>query len=152
RFVESASGREFDIINPANEEVIAKAAHGEREDVARAVTAARNAFDRGTWTRMSPAERARLIYRLGEAIEKNADQIAVLETLDTGRPLSASLRGEVPAAVERLRYFAGWATKVGGSTIDVSLPGEWHTYTLREAVGVAGLIVPWNFPLTMAVA
>jgi len=152
RFVSAASGRTFPVVNPATGEVIAQAAHGQTEDVSRAVAAARQAFDDGPWRTMSPAQRARLIYRLGDAIEKHGDEIALIETLDNGRPLAMSRSVEVPVAVERLRYYSGWATKLEGATIDVSLPGQWHAYTLREPVGVAALIVPWNFPFTMAVA
>ncbi|MEZ2126628.1 MULTISPECIES: aldehyde dehydrogenase [unclassified Sinorhizobium] len=146
------SGRVFDVVNPATEEVIARVAHAGLDDVDLAVKAARAAFDTGTWSRMSPAERSRLIYQLGEEIEKHADELALIETLDNGKPLTASRGWEVPAAADKLRYYAGWATKLTGEAPVVSLSGDWHSYTIREAVGVAGLIVPWNFPLTMAVS
>jgi phenylacetaldehyde dehydrogenase len=148
----AASGKTFAVINPATEEVIAHVAHGERQDVDLAVSAARKAFQSGPWSRMSPAARARLIYRLGEAIESHAEEMALIETLDNGKPLTVSRSVDIPTAAEKLRYYAGWATKVGGDSPEVSLPGDWHAYTLREPVGVAALIVPWNYPLAMAVS
>ncbi len=148
----AVSGKVFDVVNPATEEVIARVAHGDRQDVDRAVKAARAAFDTGPWSRMKPAERSRLIYKLGEEIERHADELALLETLDNGKPLAVSRSWEIPAAAEKLRYYAGWATKLSGEAPVVSLAGDWHSYTIREPVGVAGLIVPWNFPLTMAVS
>jgi phenylacetaldehyde dehydrogenase len=138
----AASGKTFAVINPATEEVIAHVAHGERQDVDLAVSAARRAFESGPWSRMSPAARARLIYRLGEAIESHAEEMALIETLDNGKPLTVSRSVDIPTAAEKLRYYAGWATKVGGDSTEVSLPGDWHAYTLREPVGVAALIVP----------
>lgn len=149
---DAISGKTFAVINPATEEIIAYVAQGEKEDIDLAVRAARDAFDSGPWSRMPPAQRARLIYRLGEAIEAHADEFALLETLDNGKPLAASRNVEVPVAAEKLRYYSGWATKLDGISPNVSLSGDWHAYTIRESVGVAGLIVPWNFPLTMAVS
>jgi phenylacetaldehyde dehydrogenase len=149
--VDALSGKTFEVTNPATEEVIAQAAHGTKADIDKAVSAARTAFI-GPWSRFTPAQRARLIYRLGDAIESNAEELAILETLDNGKPLSVSRGSDVPVAADRLRYYAGWATKLDGTCPEVSLPGDWHAYTRREAVGVAGLIVPWNFPLTMAVS
>jgi phenylacetaldehyde dehydrogenase len=150
--VEAASGETFDVLDPATENVIARVARAGDRDVELAVSAARKAFDSGPWLRLSPAARARLISRLGDAIEEHADELALLETLDNGKPLSASRSGDIPVAVERLHYYSGWATKIDGISPTVSLPGDWHAYTLREPVGVAALIVPWNFPLTMAVS
>ncbi|MBI2784296.1 MAG: aldehyde dehydrogenase family protein [Gammaproteobacteria bacterium] len=150
--VAAVSGATFDVINPATEQVIARVAHGEKADVDLAVIAARKAFDGGPWVRMAPAERAKLIYKLGEAIDRHADELALIETLDNGKPLKAARNIDIPSSAEKLRYYAGWATKLHGTTADVSLPGDWHAYTLREPVGVAALIVPWNFPLMMAVS
>ena len=150
--VPAVSGKTFEVVNPATEQVIARVAHGEEADVDLAVVAARKAFDGGPWVRMAPAERAKLIYKLGEAIERHADELALIETLDNGKPLKASRTIDIPSSAEKLRYYAGWATKLYGTTADVSLPGDWHAYTLREPVGVAALIVPWNFPLMMAVS
>ncbi|HEV2575210.1 MAG TPA: aldehyde dehydrogenase family protein [Beijerinckiaceae bacterium] len=150
--VPAVSGKTFEVVNPATEQVIARVAHGEEADVDLAVAAARKAFDGGPWVRMAPAERTKLIYKLGEAIERHADELALIETLDNGKPLKASRTIDIPSSAEKLRYYAGWATKLYGTTADVSLPGDWHAYTLREPVGVAALIVPWNFPLMMAVS
>lgn len=150
--VDALSGETFDVINPATEQVIARVAAGDKADVDLAVAAARHAFDDGPWQRMAPAARAKLIYKLGEAIDRHADELALIETLDNGKPLKASRNIDIPSSAEKLRYYAGWATKLHGTTADVSLPGDWHAYTLREPVGVAALIVPWNFPLMMAVS
>ncbi|MDH7797408.1 MULTISPECIES: aldehyde dehydrogenase family protein [unclassified Beijerinckia] len=152
KHVPAVSGATFDVINPATEQVIARVAHGDKADVDLAVSAARKAFDGGPWVRMAPAERAKLIYKLGEAIDRHADELALIETLDNGKPLKAARTIDIPSSAEKLRYYAGWATKLYGTTADVSLPGDWHAYTLREPVGVAALIVPWNFPLMMAVS
>ena len=152
KFVPAKSGETFDVLDPATATRIASVAAGDKTDVDLAVIAARNAFDGGPWPRMTPADRARLIQRLAEAIEANADELALLETLDNGKPLRAARMVDVAASAEKLRYYAGWATKLSGKTVDVSIPGDWHAYTVREPVGVAGLIVPWNFPLMMAVS
>jgi phenylacetaldehyde dehydrogenase len=101
---------------------------------------------------MTPAQRARLMWKLGDAIEANADELALIETLDNGKPMKIARMADVNGAAEKLRYYAGWATKLTGDTLAVSAPGDFHTYTLREPVGVCGLIVPWNFPLLMAVS
>ena len=101
---------------------------------------------------MTPAQRARLLLKLAELIEANADEIALLESLDNGMPFRMAKFGGVFGAAESLRYHAGWATKLHGSTINLSMPGEWHAFTLREPVGVVGQIVPWNFPFVMGVA
>src|SRR5690606_2331999 len=112
--------------------------------------AARRAFDGGSWEKVSAPERTKLMWRPAELLEANADELALLETLDNGKPLKAS-KADVMREAEKLRYTAGWATKIAGESLDTSLPPGWHGYTLREPVGVAGLIVPWNFPLAMAI-
>jgi phenylacetaldehyde dehydrogenase len=152
KHIEAAGGETFDVVDPATEEVIARVARAGERDVDAAVAAARRAFDGGPWRRLSPIARGRMIHRLGDAIEDHADEFALLETLDNGKPLTASRGGDIPVAVDRLHYYAGWATKIAGSAPDLSLAGEWHAYTLREPVGVVALIIPWNFPLTMAVS
>jgi len=151
KFVDAQSGETFAVYDPATAKQIATVAAGDKADVDLAVRAARKAFDHGPWSKMSPADRARLIYRLGEAIDAHGDELALLETLDNGKPLKVARAIDVASSAEKLRYYSGWATKLSGKTVDVSLPGEWHAYTLREPVGVAGLIVPWNFPLMMAI-
>ncbi len=149
QWVESASGRTFETFDPANGKVLARVAEGDCEDINRAVNAARKAFERGIWSRMLPAQRGRLLWRLAELIEQHADELALLETLDNGKPIKYSRSIDVKQAADHFRYFAGWATKLEGETIPVSIPNM-LTYTLREPLGVVGQIIPWNFPLQMA--
>jgi phenylacetaldehyde dehydrogenase len=148
----AASGRTFETLNPATGEVLARVARGEAEDIDRAVRAARSAFEPGSpWRRTSPRQRARLLWRMSELIEEHADELAQLETLDNGKPFPAARDGDVATAAELFRYFAGWATKIEGTTIPMSNDDhDYLAYTVREPVGVVGAIVPWNFPLTMA--
>jgi len=149
RMVESDSGRRTDILDPATGDVIATAAEASATDVDRAVEAARRAFE-GPWSKTTPSERTRMMLRFATLIETNADELAELECINSGKPLVFCRNGDVVGIVEMLRYMAGWTTKMGGHTPNVSLPGEWHAYTLREPVGVVGQIIPWNFPLNMA--
>jgi len=151
-WLDAKSGKTFEVFNPADGQVIAHVAAGDKEDIALAVAAARKAFDNGPWTKMTPAQRAKLIWKLGDAIDANAEELALIETLDNGKPLKIARMADVAGSAEKLRYYAGWATKLTGSTLDTSLPGQFHAFTLREPVGVCGLIVPWNFPLLMAVS
>jgi len=149
-FVDAADGDSFDVVDPATGQVFAQAARGGAEDIDRAVTAARGAFDR--WAATPPAQRARLMLRLADLIEAHGERIALTETLDNGMPFMMAKFAGVAAAAEQLRYNAGWATKITGETMQVSWPGEWQAMSLREPVGVVGAIVPWNFPFVMAVA
>nr|BFF18418.1 hypothetical protein GCM10025730_19390 [Promicromonospora thailandica] len=149
-WVEAKDGQTFATVNPATEETLVQVAQASAVDADRAVTAARNAFEAGPWSRMSPRDRSHLLWRIGDMIEERAEEFAQLESLDNGKSL-ASARGDVGVAAELFRYFAGWATKMEGTTIPMSVPGkEFHAYTRREAIGVVAGIVPWNFPLTMA--
>jgi len=151
-WVEAASGKTFDVFNPATGEVIAKVAEGDKEDIDRAVAAAKRAFANKAWRGLTPAARARLIWRLGDLIEQNADEFAELETLDNGKPVGLAKMIDVMGAAECFRYYAGWPTKIEGKTVPLSIPGlESHVYTRREPIGVVGQIIPWNFPLMMAV-
>ena len=142
--------RKFDTINPAAGEVLTSVAEASPADVDRAVTAARNAFEdrNGAWRKMSASERGKLIWRLADLIEQNIDELAELETLDNGKPIFESRYVDMPMVVDVLRYYAGWATKIHGETVNNFDTA--FTYTLREPVGVVGLIVPWNFPLLLA--
>jgi acyl-CoA reductase-like NAD-dependent aldehyde dehydrogenase len=149
QWVEAASGKTFETFNPANGKVLAKVVEGGQEDINRAVIAARKAFEGGAWPRMSPSQRGRLLWKLADLIEQNADELALLETLDNGKPIKYARSIDVPQAADHFRYFAGWATKLEGNTIPVSIPNMF-TYTLREPLGVVGQIIPWNFPLQMA--
>ena len=143
----SSSGETMDVVNPATEEVIATVASADRSDVDAAVAAARAALD-GPWGKMSARERGRLVSRLATRLMERADEVARLETLHNGKPISESRNIEIPAAAECLEYYAGWADKVMGETIPVK--GNYLTYTLREPIGVVAAIVPWNFPLLLA--
>ncbi|RAN89983.1 betaine-aldehyde dehydrogenase [Bacillus sp. SRB_28] len=147
-FVESASGKTFKTPNPATGETLAIVAEAGREDIHKAVVAARMAFDEGPWSRMSTAERSRLMYKLADLMEEHKEELAQLETLDNGKPIRETMAADIPLAIEHMRYYAGWATKIVGQTIPVS--GDYFNYTRHEAVGVVGQIIPWNFPLLMA--
>jgi phenylacetaldehyde dehydrogenase len=150
RWVEAASGKTFPTYNPATGEVLARVAEGDREDIERAVKAARAAFETGPWPKTTPSERGRMIWKLADLVEKNLDEFAELETLDNGKPLKVARAADIPFAVDVFRYMAGWSTKVEGSTISISAPDtKYLAYTLREPVGVVGQIIPWNFPLLM---
>ncbi len=151
-WVVSQSGAHMDVINPSNGQVLVQESLGGAHEVDLAVQAARRAFESGPWSRMRPAERTRLLLKLADALEQHGDELALLETLNTGKPLKMARAFDIGMAAECLRYNAGWATKLSGETRNVSLPGDWHAYTLREPVGVVGLIVPWNVPLAMAVS
>ena len=150
-WVPAASGRTFETINPATEEKLAEVAHGDAEDIDRAVRAARRAFDHeGPWRRMSASARGKLIWRIGDLIEEHADVLAQLESLDNGKPVGIARVADVALSADMFHYMAGWPTKILGDTTPISFPGEYLSYTLREPVGVVGQIIPWNFPLLMA--
>jgi phenylacetaldehyde dehydrogenase len=152
KWVDAASGKTFPTYNPATGEVLANVAAGDKEDINRAVKAARAAFETGTWSKISPSERGRLLWKLADLLEKHTEEFAQLESLDNGKPLKIARAADVPLAVDHFRYYAGWATKIEGNTISLGLSkqGKFHAYTVREPVGVAGQIIPWNFPLLMA--
>ncbi|HVH04569.1 MAG TPA: aldehyde dehydrogenase family protein, partial [Myxococcota bacterium] len=139
----------FETVDPATGDVLAHIAEGDREDIERAVLAARRAFDSGPWPAMTPSERGRLLWKLADLLEAHADEFAELESLDNGKPKVVALAADVPLSVDLLRYMAGWATKIEGSTLPISVPGH-VAWTRREPVGVVGQIIPWNFPLLMA--
>lgn len=155
KWVDAASGKTFPVYNPATGEVMARVAEGDKEDVDRAVKAARKAFEGASWRKMSPSERGRLIWKLADLLEKHLEEFAELESLDNGKPVTIARVADVPLAVDLLHYMSGWATKIEGNTIPISVPytpgAVYHAYTLREPVGVVGQIIPWNFPLLMAV-
>ena len=154
KWVNAASGKTFATYNPATGEILAQVAEGDRADIDAAVQAARRAFDKGPWSRMTASERGRLVWKLADLLEEHLEEFATLETLDNGKPLTVARGADVPLAVEMFRYMAGWATKLEGTTIPLSVPytpgANYHAYTLREPVGVVGQIIPWNFPLLMA--
>ena len=154
QWIEAASGKTFPTFNPATGEVLGHVADGDKEDIDRAVRAARKAFDQGPWRKMTTSNRGKLIWKLADLIEARLEEFAELETLDNGKPITVARVADVPLAVDLFRYMAGWATKIEGNTIPISVPftpgAEYHAYTLREPVGVVGQIIPWNFPLLMA--
>jgi aldehyde dehydrogenase (NAD+) len=143
----AASGKTFETINPATEEVICEVAEGDKPDIDAAVKAARKAFDSGPWSKMDARDRGKLMFRLADLIEEEIDELAALESLDNGKPISEARKGDLPLVLDCLRYYAGYADKIHGSTIPVR--GNYFTYTRREPVGVAGQIIPWNFPMLM---
>lgn len=150
QFVDAIQGKTFETRNPATGEVIAEIAEAQREDVDLAVKAAQAAFkDDSPWRKMTPRDRARIIWKLGELIRENAQELSELETLDTGKPIVESSRFDIPLAAECFEYFSGWSTKITGDTIRPSAGGDALVYTLREPVGLCGQIIPWNFPLQM---
>src|SRR6266478_5409652 len=154
KWVNAASGKTFPTYNPATGEVLAQVAEGDRQDIDAAVKAARKAFDSGPWSRLTASERGKLVWKLADLLEEHLEEFATLETLDNGKPLTVARAADVPLAVDMFRYMAGWATKLEGTTIPLSVPYtpgvNYHAYTLREPVGVVGQIIPWNFPLLMA--
>ena len=147
-WLEPESGKHYDDINPSTGEVLASIAEAGAEDVDRAVKAARTAFQDGAWSRLHASERGRLLYRLARLVEEHAQELAQIDAVDAGKPVTNSLRVDLPAAVDCFEYYAGWADKIHGETVPVK--GGAFTYLLRQPVGVVGQIIPWNFPLMMA--
>ncbi len=147
KWVDSDSGATFATINPSTGEEICQVAEGGAADVDKAVQAARDAFESLRWRRMPASERGRLLLKLADLVEKNADDLAQLEALDNGKPVSLAKAVDVPAAASCYRYFGGWADKVQGKTIPID--GNFFCYTRHEPIGVVGQIIPWNFPLMM---
>ena len=147
RWLPAASGKTFATINPATEEVIAEVAEGDAADVDAAVAAARGAFESGPWSRMDARDRGRLMYRLADRIEDEIDELAALESLDNGKPISDARAADLPLVIDCLRYYAGFADKIHGATIPIR--GNYFSYTRKEPVGVVGQIIPWNFPMLM---
>ena len=143
----SVSGKTFDTFNPATEEVIASVAEGDAADIDLAVKAARKQFDGGEWSKMDARDRGRLLYKLADLIEAEIDDLAALESLDNGKPISEARHADLPLVLDCLRYYAGYADKIHGQTIPIR--GNFLTYTRREPVGVVGQIIPWNFPMLM---
>lgn len=145
---EAQSGKRFDVINPATEQKLTDVAEGDAVDIDRAVQAARRAFDEGPWSKISARERGRAIYRIATLIDKHKDELAELETLNNGKPISETKGADLPLTIETFEYYAGLADKIQGDTIPVN--GNYFNYTVREPAGVVGQIIPWNFPLLMA--
>ncbi len=146
-WVDSTSERTFATINPATGEVICQVAEADAADVDRAVKVARTAFDYGDWSKMSPSERGKLLYKLADLIEAHADELAQLETLDNGKLLKDSSQIDLPLTIACYRYYAGWADKIEGKSIPLN--GPFFCYTRHEPIGVIGQIIPWNFPILL---
>ncbi|AMO31957.1 aldehyde dehydrogenase family protein [Lysinibacillus sphaericus] len=147
KYVQAQSGKTLNVLNPANEEVIAVVSEAQAEDIDLAVHAAQQAFE-GQWSMMEAAERSRIIYKLADLLEEHREELAQLESLDNGKPYKAALADDVDGTVQHFRYYAGWATKITGQTVQVSK--DYLNYIVHEPVGVVGQIIPWNFPLAMA--
>ena len=154
QWVAATSGQTFEVKNPADGQTIATVAEGDKADIDQAVAAARRAFEGGRWPALTASERGRLLWKLADLLEEHLDEFAEIESLDNGKPRAVAAVADIPLAIDLFRYMAGWATKIEGNTIPVSVPylpgAEFHSYTLREPVGVVGQIIPWNFPLLMA--
>ncbi len=154
RWVEAASGRTFETLNPATGAVLGQVPAGDAVDVDRAVAAARRAFEAAAWRDMVPAQRARLLWKMADLIEQHIDELAELETLDQGKPVWIGRHAEIPGAIEQFRYFAGQAMRIEGTTIPTSINYQpagkkIFAYTSREPIGVVGAIVPWNSPIVL---
>ncbi len=153
KWVAPALGESFAVENPANGDTVAQVAKGTAADVDKAVVAARKAFE-GPWSKLTPSERSKLIWRLADLIDENAEDLAQIESIDNGKPVGVALAADIPLSSDIFRYMAGWATKVAGKTFPISVPytpgAEYLAFTKKEPVGVVGQIIPWNFPLLMA--
>lgn len=149
-WVDAASGETFDTVYPGTGQVIARVAAAGREDVDRAVQAARRAFEEGEYHTMNGADRGRLLWRIADLMEANIEELAELETLDNGKPLIESLKVDLPQSIACFRYYAGWAGKTTGETVEPNARANAFAYTMREPIGVCGQIIPWNFPIQMA--
>ncbi|KQU90623.1 MULTISPECIES: aldehyde dehydrogenase family protein [Ensifer] len=150
-WVDSGNGATFDVFEPSTSGLVTRVPSGTTEDLDRAVKAARRQFDGGAWRRLKPLERERLIHRLADLIEAHADELAEIEAIDMGKSVTFAREVDVQGTIDTFRYFAGWASKLHGRTVEPSLPGNYLAYTRKEPLGVVAAIVPWNFPLqTMA--
>ncbi|MFK8050554.1 MAG: aldehyde dehydrogenase [Halioglobus sp.] len=149
RWVQASDGSTSDVYNPSSGHVISRAASATREDTERAIAAARHSFDTGAWTGLTPAARGKILWRAADLLEQYGDEVAELEMLDAGKTFAGARNGEIPFAADCFRYFAGWCTKIEGSTKQLSIvpDQDFHIYTRREPIGVAALVVPWNGPL-----
>jgi phenylacetaldehyde dehydrogenase len=150
QWVEAIDGCRFATENPATGQELASVARGGPDDIDRAVRVARRAFDERRWIGFSPAQRGRILWKIGDFILEHTEELAQLEPLDNDKPLSTARAGDVPMAADLYRYMAGWVTKLEGSTVPISFPGQSHAYTSREPIGVVGQIILWNYPLALA--
>ncbi|SOE51973.1 aldehyde dehydrogenase (acceptor) [Burkholderia sp. OK233] len=150
QWLDAASGQTIEVENPATQELIATVPRSAAEDVDRAVKVARVAFESDTWRKMRPIDRGRLLENIARKVEDHAEELAYLESVDTGKAVTFAKVLDLPSTVEVFRYMGGWCSKIGGKTLPVSFDGkEYHAYTRREPVGVVGAITPWNYPLAL---
>ena len=154
RWQNAQSGKTFEVFNPATEAVIAHVADCGKADVDLAVKAARKAFEEGPWPNMTPSERGKILWRIGDGILAHLEELAQLESLNNGKPIGVARAADVPLAADLFHYMAGWATKIEGNTLSISVPytpgAQYHAFTRKEPIGVVAQIIPWNFPLLMA--
>lgn len=149
RAEDAVNGRTIDVMNPATGELLTTVPDGEAADVDRAVAAARASFERRTWRGMDPSKKEKILWDLAEILLKNKEELSALESMENGKTLREAAGADVEPAIDAFRYYAGWVRKIYGETIPVD--GPYLNYTLREPVGVVGAIVPWNYPLQLAV-
>ena len=154
RWQNAQDGKTFEVFNPATEAVIGHVADCKKADVDLAVAAARKAFEEGPWPNMSPSARGKILWKIGDLILEHLEELAQLESLNNGKPIAVARGADVPLAADLFHYMAGWATKIEGSTLSLSVPytpdAQYHAYTRKEPIGVVAQIIPWNFPLLMA--
>ena len=154
RWQNAQDGKTFEVFNPATEAVIAHVADCKKADVDLAVAAARKAFEEGPWPNMSPSARGKILWKIGDLILEHLEELAQLESLNNGKPIAVARGADVPLAADLFHYMAGWATKIEGSTLSLSVPytpdAQYHAYTRKEPIGVVAQIIPWNFPLLKA--
>ncbi len=148
KWVDAASGKTFPTVNPATGETLTVVAEGDERDAASAVEAAHAAFHTGPWAEMSASDRGKILWKIGDLVDKYNEELGTLETLDNGKPIFESRYVDMPMVAEVFRYYAGWATKIHGETVPVK--GPFLNYTLCEPLGVVAAITPWNFPLLLA--
>ncbi len=153
-WVNPSTGKTFNTFDPSTGDVLASVAEGEAEDIDKAVKAARKAFESGPWRELTPSDRSKIIWKIGDLILENLEELAELESLDNGKPLAVARIADVPLAADLFHYMAGWVTKLEGNTLPISVPyakgAKFFAYTRREPIGVVGQVIPWNFPLLMA--
>src|SRR5579859_1720448 len=145
---ECVSGKKIEVVNPATGDVLTTVERGEAEDVNRAVRAARRVFENQSWRDMNPSARSKMLWRIGELIEKNLDDLARLESLNAGKPFKSARSGDMKPAADIFYYYAGWVRALHSEVIPVD--GPYLNYTLREPVGVVGMITAWNYPMLLA--
>lgn len=150
KFVNSVSGKTFQAVNPATHELLGNIQEGDKEDINKAVISAKNAFDKGPWSQITPFERGKYLNKLADLIEKNRVELAALESLDNGKPFKIANAVDIQFTIDTFRYYAGWADKYTGKLVSHSKIKDSLCYTVNEPVGVVGAIIPWNFPVTMA--